>query len=107
MGKNLITYSIVFLLIIPIFGINFVINVIGNIFLLIFLLPILLFIIAILFFTTFNKKTQICTNCGLTTIGNNENCSYCGSSLDINDLNKNKTYGSIDKVIEIEAEEIK
>ena len=107
MNKNLFTYSIIILLIIPIFGINFVLNLIGNIFLLILLIPILLFIIATLALSGFKRKSQICTNCGLTSFGNNDTCLYCGSSLVDNQIKKDIKSTPQDKIIEIEAEEIK
>ena len=107
MSKNLLTYSIIILLILPIFGMNFIINFIGNIFLLIILVPIFLLIIAILVLTTLKKNSQVCTNCGLTTIGNSEKCIYCGEYTSRDEIKKNTNNIATDKIIEIEAEEIK
>ena len=107
MRKNLFTYLIIFLLLIPIFGINLIINFIGNIFLLIFLLPILIFIIVLLAFNNLKKTSQICTNCGLTTIGSSENCIYCGTSMMENQIKMDISNTPSDKVIEIDAEEVK
>ena len=49
-NKNLLTYSLIILILIPIFGINFFISFLGNILLLLFLIPLLL---VILFFIGF------------------------------------------------------
>ena len=106
MSKNLFTYSIIMLLIIPIFGINFVVNFIGNIFIIIILVPILLLIVALLIFSSFKKNTQICTNCGLTIIGDYENCIYCGNSLTSNSIKNNESNKTSEAIIEIDAEEV-
>ena len=47
-NKNFLTYSLIILLVIPIFGINFVMSLIGNILLLFFLIPILFLILIFL-----------------------------------------------------------
>ena len=107
MSKNFLTYSIIILLIIPIFGMNFIINFIGNIFLLIILVPLFLFIIAILVLSTLKKNSQVCANCGLTSIGNNENCIYCGGPLSNDEIKNDTNNTTTDTIIEIEAEEIK
>ena len=106
MSKNLSTYLIIMVLIIPIFGINFIIHLIGNIFLLIILIPILLIIIALLAFNFFKSNTRICSNCGLTIIGNNEKCLYCGSALSDNE-NEDVSMKASERTIEVKAEEIK
>jgi len=105
MNKNLFTYLII-LLIIPIFGVNFMIHLIGNIFLLLVLIPILLILIAFLAFNFFKSNTQICSNCGLTIIGNNEKCLYCGSPLSNNE-NEDVSKKASERTIEVKAEEIK
>lgn len=101
------TYSMIGLLIIPIFGINFVISFIGNVFLLLLLVPLLLFVIALLTFNSIKTNTQTCINCGLTTIGNNEKCIYCGSNLSDKQKDKEFTNDVSKEVIEVKAEEIK
>ena len=105
MNKNLFIYLII-LLIIPIFGVNFMIHLIGNIFLLLVLIPILLILIAFLAFNFFKSNTQICSNCGLTMIGNNEKCLYCGSPLS-NIENEDVSKKASERTIEVKAEEIK
>ena len=94
-------------LIIPILGINFVLSFLGNIFLLIFLLPLLLIIIAVLRFNSIKNISQTCMNCGLTSIGNSEQCIYCGAILTNDQVNKNFNSSASEKIIEIDAEEIK
>ncbi len=107
MSKTLFTYFIIFLLLIPIFGINLILNLIGNIFLIIFLLPILIFIIGLLVFNNLKKNSQTCTNCGLATFGTNENCIYCGNALSDNKIKIEVSNTPSDEVIEVDAEEIK
>ena len=105
MSKNLFTYSIITLLIIPILGVNFIIHLIGNIFLLVVLIPIFLLIIALLAFNFFKSNTQICSNCGLTIIGNNDKCLNCGSPLRDNE-NEDVSLKASERTIDVKAEEI-
>tara|TARA_Y100001970_G_scaffold154268_1_gene188934 strand:- start:40496 stop:40819 length:324 start_codon:yes stop_codon:yes gene_type:complete len=107
MSKNLITYSIIAFVIIPIFGINFVISLIGNVFLLLILIPTLLLIVALITFNSIKTKSNTCNKCGLTTIGDHEKCIYCGSEFNINFKDNELTKDASKEVIEIEAEEIK
>ena len=44
-NKNLLTYSLIILIVIPIFGINFFISFLGNILLLLLLIPLILLIL--------------------------------------------------------------
>tara|TARA_Y100001978_G_C23574203_1_gene375727 strand:- start:315 stop:602 length:288 start_codon:yes stop_codon:yes gene_type:complete len=94
------------LLIVPIFGINFIFHLIGNIFLIVILVPVLFIIIALLAFNSFKSKSQVCANCGLTLIGSYDNCIYCGSSFSTYE-NENDSTKASESIIEIEAEEIK
>ena len=63
-NKNLLTYSLIILLVIPIFGINFFISFLGNILLLLFLIPLLLVILVFLGFNYYKSKTNTCDSCG-------------------------------------------
>ena len=101
MNKSLVTYSIISFLIISFFGFNVLFSLIGNILILLFLTPILLLVIAFLGFYSFKSKFKICTNCGATSMGNNESCVYCGT-----DFNKDYSEDAGCETIEIEAEEI-
>ena len=49
-NKNLLTYSLIILIVIPIFGINFFISFLGNILLLLLLIPLLLVILVFIGF---------------------------------------------------------
>ena len=106
-NKNLLTYFIIMLVIIPIFGINFFISFLGNILLLLFLIPLLLLVLAFMGFNSFKSKINICSNCGVISFGLSETCMNCGADLK-NINNKNQ----LDKkpresTIDIKAEEIK
>ncbi len=106
-NKNLIAYSLIILMVIPIFGINFLMSFIGNILLLFFLIPILFLIIILLVFNSYKSKINTCSNCGAVSLGSSETCMNCGAYL--NDISqKNKTVRNPgESTIEIEAEEIK
>ena len=106
-NKNLLTYSIIILLLIPIFGINFLINFLGNIILLLFLIPILLLLLVFIGFNSYKSKINTCNNCGTVYIGLSETCNNCGGDLN-NIGNKNKlNQKPSESTIEIKAEEIK
>ena len=107
MQNKLIPYSLIFILIIPLFGFKFLIGLFGNILLLILLIPLLLIGLGLLSFSTFNSNIQVCDNCGSTFIGNKSNCPYCGSqSITDNQSDKDNLSEASNKIIEIEAEEI-
>ena len=55
-NKTLVTYSLIFLIVIPIFGINFFISIIGNVLLLFFLIILLIVLIAFLSFNFLKSK---------------------------------------------------
>ena len=55
-NKNLLTYSLILLVIVPLFGINFLIGFLGNILLLLFLIPFFLLIIGVLVFNSLKSK---------------------------------------------------
>ncbi len=63
-NKNFLTYSLIILIVIPIFGINFFINFLGNILLLLFLIPLLLVILVLIGFNFYKSKINRCDNCG-------------------------------------------
>ncbi len=106
-NKNLLTYSLIILIIIPIFGINFFISFLGNILLLVFLIPTLLLLLVVLGFNTYKSKIITCNNCGAISMGLRETCINCGADLDNiiknNDLDKKPS----ESTIEVKAEEIK
>ena len=105
-NKNLFTYSLILLVIVPLFGINFFIGFLGNILLLLFLIPLFLLIIGVLVFNSFKSKINTCSNCGTISFSSNGTCINCGSDLDIvseDQINKKPS----ESTIEIKAEEIK
>ena len=106
-NRNLITYALIFLIIIPIFGLNFMISFIGNILLLILLIPLLLIIVAFISFNSFKSNVNICAQCGALSFGASNTCIRCGSNL--NSV-KNKESEFInnpsERTIEVKAEEV-
>ena len=107
MQNKLIPYSLIFILIIPIFGFNFLIGLLGNILLLIILIPILLLGLGLLGLNSFKSNINLCESCGSTIIGNNDDCPYCGYNLIKNQKIKDDfSSDASNKTIEIKAEEI-
>jgi len=106
-NKNLLTYSLIILIVIPIFGLNFFISFIGNILLLLFLIPLLLLVLVFIGFNSYKAKINTCSNCGAMSLGLSKTCMNCGSDLkDIsisNQFNKKPS----ESTIEVKAEEIK
>ena len=106
-NKNLLTYSLIILIVISIFGINFFISFLGNILLLLFLIPLLLLLLALIGFNSYKSKINKCDNCGAISLGLNEVCMNCGANLEkINKKNQLDQKPS-ESTIEIKAEEIK
>ncbi len=108
MNKNLVTYSIIFLIFISLFGFNFFLSLIGNLLLLIFLIPLLILSVLLISFNSLKSKVKTCNQCGTITLGINNNCMNCGADLE----NKNSEgIESLKKpsetTIEVKAEEIK
>ena len=106
-NKNLITYSLIILIIIPIFGINFFIGLIGNILFLLFLIPLFLFLLVFVGFNFYQSKIRSCNNCGAISLGLNESCMNCGA--DLMEISKNDQLNKqpSESTIEVKAEEIK
>ena len=85
-NKTLLTYTLITLFVISIFGINFVISFLGNILILLFLIPLLLILILFIGFNSYKSKINICDNCGAISLGLSDNCMNCGG--EINDKSK-------------------
>ena len=106
-NKNLLTYSLILLIIIPIFGFNFFISLVGNILILLFLIPLLLLVLVFIGFNSYKSKINTCSNCGAISLGLSETCMNCGANLENisqkNQLNKKPS----ESTIEVDAEEIK
>ena len=107
MQNKLIPYSLIFILIIPLFGLNFLVGLLGNILLLIILVPLLLLILGFLGLNSFKSSINLCESCGSTIIGNNNICPYCDYKS-INNVQKSDDLSSdaSSTIIEIKAEEI-
>ena len=107
MHNKLIPYSLIFILILPLFGFNFLIGLLGNILLLIVLIPLLIFIVGFLGLNSLKSSINLCENCGSTIIGNNVSCPYCDYKS-IKNIQKDDDLSSdaSNKIIEVKAEEI-
>ena len=108
MNKSLINYSLVFLILIALFGFNFFLSFIGNLLLLVFLVPLLLFLILLISFNSLKSKVKSCNQCGTIALGINNTCMNCGADLE----NTNSKSSEIltkpsETTIEVKAEEVK
>ena len=105
-NKNLLTYSLIILIIIPIFGFNFFISLVGNILLLLFLIPLLLLALVFVGFNSYKSKIKTCSNCGTISLGLSETCMNCG--MDLEDINNNNQLNKkpSESTIEVKAEEV-
>ena len=106
-NKNLLIYSFIVLIIVPIFGINFFLSFLGNIILLLFLIPLLLLLLVFIGFNAYKPKINACSNCGTILLGFSDTCMNCGANLE-NNIKENQ----IDKkpgesTIEVKAEEVR
>ena len=106
-NKNLLTYSLIILIFIPIFGFNFFISFVGNILLLLFLIPLLFLILVFIGFNFYKSKINTCSNCGAISLGSSEICMNCGADLE-NISKKNQLDNKpSESTIDVKAEEIK
>ena len=107
MNKSLVIYFSLFLIVIPIFGINFLLHFIGNILLLIFLVPLLILLITLISFNSLKSKVSFCKKCGNISLGISNSCANCGADLEniySNNYENFKKPG--ETTIEVKAEEI-
>ena len=106
-NKNLLTYSLIILIVIPIFGLNFFISFIGNILLLLFFIPLLLLVLTFIGFNSFKSKINTCSNCGSISLGLSQTCMNCG--VDLENINKSSQLDKkpSESTIEVKAEEVK
>ena len=104
MNKSFITYSLIFLIVVPIFGFNFLISFLGNILLLIILVPLLIFLIAFLGLNSLKSNVKNCSECGTVNLGVNNTCMNCGT--DLNNKNSKNLENASETIIEVKAEEI-
>ena len=106
-NKNFLTYTLIILIVIPIFGINFFISFLGNILLLLFLIPLLLVVLLFIGFNSYKSKINTCNSCGAISLGLSETCINCGANLE--NINKKNQFGNkpSESTIEVKAEEVK
>ena len=106
-NRSLIIYSLIIFLVIPIFGINFILSFLGNILILLFLIPILLLLTVFVAFNFYKSKINTCEECGAISLGFSEKCMNCGTDLknisNVIQLDKKPS----ESTIEVKAEEIK
>ena len=106
-NKNLLTYSLIILIVIPIFGLNFFISFIGNILLLLFLIPLLLLVLVFMGFNSYKTKINTCSHCGAISFGLSETCMNCGANLENISINNQFDKNPSESTIEVNAEEVK
>ena len=106
LNKTIITYSLIILIALSIFGFNFLISVIGNILLLLFLIPILLLLLIFIGFNSYKSKIRTCDNCGTISLGISSKCMNCGADLENISKSKKSDQKASESTIEVKAEEI-
>ena len=107
MNKSLVTYSLIFIIVLPIFGMKFLIGFIGNVLLLIFLVPLLIFLVALISFNSLKSKVKTCDQCGTISLGMNNTCINCGADFgDVDTKNTKELNKPSEKTIEVKAEEV-
>ncbi len=106
-NKNLLIYSIIILIVIPIFGFNFFISFVGNILLLLFLIPLLLLVLVFIGFNSYKSKINTCSSCGAISLGLNETCINCGENLENMSMSNQIDKKPSERTVEVKAEEVK
>ena len=106
-NKNLLSYSLIILIVLPIFGIKFFISFLGNILLLLFLIPLLLVILVFIGFNSYKPKINTCSSCGAISLGLSEKYMNCGANLENMSNNNQFDQKPSESTIEVKAEEIK
>ena len=104
-NQTLITTTLIFILFVPIFGINFFISFIGNIMLLLVLIPLLVLLIILITYNSLKSKINTCDQCGALSLGFSNECMNCGANLK-NIKENNQNVDPRESTIEIKAEEI-
>jgi hypothetical protein len=105
-NKNLLTYTLIILIVIPIFGLNFFISFVGNILLLLLLVPLLLLVLLFIGFNSYKSKIDTCNNCGAISLGLSETCMNCGADLENISKKNQLNYKPSESTIDVKAEEI-
>ena len=105
-NKNFFIYSLMILIVIPIFGLNFFISFLGNILLLLFLIPLLLVILVLIGFNSYKSKINTCNSCGAISLSLSETCINCGANLENISTNNKLNKKPSESTIEVKAEEV-
>jgi len=106
-NKNFLTYALIILIVIPVFGINFFLSFLGNILLLLFLIPLLLLVLLFIGFSSYKSKINRCSSCGAISLGLSETCINCGADLGTVSRSNQIDKKPSESTIEVKAEEIK
>jgi len=106
-NKYLLIYSLIFLIVIPIFGINIFISFLGNILLLLLLIPLLLLLLVFIGLNFYKSKINTCNNCGAISLGLSERCMSCGADLENISIKNKLDKKPSESIIEVKAEEIR
>ncbi len=105
-NKNLLTYSLIIIMFISIFGINFFISFLSNILLLLFLIPLLLIILVLIGFNYYKSKINTCNSCGAISLGLSATCMNCGANIENISNNSQFNTKPSESTIEVKAEEV-
>ena len=106
-NRNFLTYSLIVLILIPIFGFNFFISFLSNIIILLFLVPLLFLVLVFIGINSFKSTINKCSNCGAIDFGQSSTCINCGADFeDISERIQLDKKAS-ESTIEVTAEEIK
>ena len=108
MNKSLVSYTLIVLIVISLFGFNFFLSIVGNLLLLIFLIPLLILAVLLISFNSLKSKVNTCNQCGTVTLGIDNTCINCGADLkDTNSKITESLKKPSETTIEVQAEEIK
>ncbi len=108
MNKNLVPYTLIFFILISLFGFNFFLSLVGNLLLLLFLIPLLILFVLLISFNSLKSKVNTCNQCGTITLGINNTCMNCGADLkDKNSKTSESLKNPSETTIEVKAEEVK
>ena len=106
-NQTLITTTLIFILFVPILGINFFVSFIGNIMLLLVLIPLLVLLVILIAYNSLKSKVNTCDQCGALSLGFSNECMNCGANLKNNNIKENnQNVDPRESTIEIKAEEI-
>ena len=106
-NKNFLTFGLITIIVIPIFGINFLMSFLGNILLLLFLIPLLLIVLLFIGFNSYKSTINTCKNCGAISLDLSGTCVQCGADLENINMSDQIDKKPSESIIEVKAEEIK